>query len=96
MSSIALFEKLFPLKFIASYIFNNIDNEIKAIFCKLILNIYIDKHPRNKIMKPNLVKIIKNFQSVENNLLKENQKYEKKVENFNHKIYILNLFITNL
>ncbi len=48
--------ELFPIQTLVQYIFmDNFDQDIKAIFCELIINLYIDKKPRFYDIKPNLV-----------------------------------------
>ena len=37
---------------------SSFDEDIKASFCKLVLNIYINKEPRTIQTKPNLVRVI--------------------------------------
>lgn len=55
------FQEIFPESLLRKYISNsklkNLD--VKSLFTRLLLNIYIDKEPRLIIQKPNLVRIFK-------------------------------------
>lgn len=54
-------QNILPLNTMISYSLNlNLDIEFRACFCKLIQNIYIDKEPRIKRNKPNLIRILQN------------------------------------
>lgn len=50
---------MFPLNQLITLIFNSdVEIEFRAILCKLLYHLYIDKNPRNYIAKPNLVRIV--------------------------------------
>lgn len=52
-------QNVLPLNTMISYSLNpNLDIDFRACFCKLIQNIYIDKEPRIKRNKPNLIRIL--------------------------------------
>lgn len=62
-NSVQYLKESLPLETMISYTLNNsLDMEVRACFCQLIQNIYIDKEPRTILMKPNLVRIIENSQ----------------------------------
>lgn len=53
------YSEIFPLEHLIDYIENpEILGDIKAVFCDLLLNLFIDKEPRMLIQKPNLVRAI--------------------------------------
>jgi hypothetical protein len=53
------FSEIFPIGHLIHYIqAPHVKGEIKAVFCDLLLNLYIDKEPRMLIQKPNLVRSV--------------------------------------
>ena len=52
------FREIFPLTTLMKYSLNNyLEDDLRAIFCKLISNLYIDKEPRNMKIHPKLVRL---------------------------------------
>ncbi|CAD8074919.1 unnamed protein product [Paramecium sonneborni] len=51
-------QELLPRKALLYYLETPIDDEIKAILCQLILNLYIDQEPRSIINKPSFVRVL--------------------------------------
>ncbi|CAD8158586.1 unnamed protein product [Paramecium pentaurelia] len=51
-------QELLPRKALLYYLGIPIDDEIKAILCQLILNLYIDQEPRSIINKPSFVRVL--------------------------------------
>ncbi len=53
------FSEIFPLRILCMHLLNNaVDDELRAVILRLILNIYIDKEPRIIQHRPNLVRMI--------------------------------------
>ena len=49
----------FPIKSLRYNIWNkNLHKEIRAAFCRLLLNLYIDSYPRDELIKPELCRIL--------------------------------------
>ena len=79
-------KKYFPYKILIEKMFDeSIDNEMRSIFCQLAKNLYIDAHPKNLLVKPNFIRIVKSSAMVE-------KKTTVKVKSFSNKGIIINIF----
>lgn len=53
-------KKTFPYEILLEKVFDqNLDIEMRAIFCQLAQNLYIDAHPRTFMAKPNFIRIVR-------------------------------------
>ena len=59
-TSFIYLKKVFPYAVLIENIFDEgIDLDMRAIFCQLAYTLFIDAHPRNKLAKPNCIRIVK-------------------------------------
>lgn len=64
------FNEVFPLNILVKYILSeSIDKDFRAIFCRLMRTLYLDKEPFTIQIKPNLIRIMKKTRSKNNNNL---------------------------
>jgi len=63
-TSFRYLKKVFPYDVLSAKIFDHgIDLEMRAIFCQLAYTLFIDAHPRNRLAKPNCIRIVKKSES---------------------------------
>lgn len=64
------FNEVFPLNILVKYILSeNINQDFRAIFCRLMRTLYLDKEPFTIQIKPNLIRMMKKTKNKSNNNL---------------------------
>jgi hypothetical protein len=59
-NSFKYLKRFFPYAILIEKIFDeNVERELRAIFCQLAMTLYIDSHPRTLLVKPNFIRIVK-------------------------------------
>lgn len=59
-NSFKYLKRFFPYEILIKQIFDDrVERELRAIFCQLAMTLYIDSHPRNFLVKPNFIRIVK-------------------------------------
>ena len=78
----------FPFGSIQSLMWNSkICDELRGVFCKLLLNLYVDRSPREEISKPQFIKELKKLKRKEDNFsIKDESWIDKRKKRKNFKV----------